>query len=127
MKHIPLIKFFAAVCSAVILSSCKKDLSVEGDGDPIDARLVAAWYNRADTVKRGTIILPILKTEGEDIHFHMVYRIPNFVTTFSAIGQYRISANRDTLHLTIPVPDTDESIPFMYNRTRVGARVVPWP
>jgi len=158
MKHIPLIIFFTAVTCAVILSSCKKDLSVDGDGDPIDARLVAAWYNRVDTVgfeafadgstktltvdslgnrqympakdtvKRGTIILTILKTQGEDIHFHMIYRIPKFIdTTFSAVGQYRISANRDTLHLTIPDPDTDEPIPVLYNRTRIGARVVPWP
>ncbi len=157
MKHTSLIIFFAAVCCCVFFSSCKKDLSVEGDGSGIDRNLVAAWYNRVDTVgfeayvdgstktltvdalgklqympakdtvKRGTIILTILKTEGTDIQLHMIYRIPHFVdTTFSVVGQYVVSANKDTLHLVIPDPDTSEPIPVTYNRTTIGAQVVPW-
>jgi hypothetical protein len=157
LKHLPLILFFFAVSCAIILSSCKKDLSVDGDGSGIDANLVAVWYNRVDTVgfealadgttrnlivdslgrvqymqakdtvKYGTSILTILKTEGTDISLHLVYRIPHFVdTTFSVVGKYTVSANKDTLHITIPDPDTKELLPYVYNRTHVGAVVVPW-
>jgi hypothetical protein len=146
----------AALTIALCVSSCKNDLSVDGDNSGIDPDLVAAWYNRvdtvgfeahqdgstrtlivdtqgrlqympaADTVKRGTIILTITKTEGADISLHMIYRIPHFIdTTISVVGKYTISSNRDTLHLTIPDPDTAEPIPYVYNRASIGAIVVP--
>ncbi|MGE5314195.1 MAG: hypothetical protein ACM3Q4_05840 [Acidobacteriota bacterium] len=152
-RHVLILSVLLALLA---LSSCSKDLSIDGDTSTIDPALVAVWYNRADTVgfeahadgstrtltvntqgrlqympaadtvKRGTIILTIKKTEGPDIHLHMVYRIPRFIdTTVSVVGTYRVSANKDTLHLTIPDPETAEPIPLAYNRSEIGALVVP--
>ena len=159
IRHLNL-RWFIFIISCVLLTacqSCKKDTSVDGDNDPkIDANLIAAWYNRtdsvgfevfgdgstktltvdsigklqymppADTVKRGTIILNILKTEMGDIHLRIVYRIPRFIdTTVTVVAQYEFSANNDTLKLTVPEPTTAKPTLIMYIRSFIGAIVAP--
>lgn len=156
--HITRLVVLSILC-LIILScdACKKDTSVDTDDDPkVDANLIAAWYNRADsvgfevfkdgstktltvdtagklqympaadTVKRGTIILNILKTDRGDIHLKITYRIPRFIdTTVTVIGQYEFSTNNDTLKLTVPEPTTAKPTLITYIRSFIGALVAP--
>ena len=141
----------------VSIEACKKDTSVAGDDGPkIDANLLAAWYNRTDsvgfevfadgstktlsvdsigklqympaqdTVKKGTLILNILKTENGDIHLKLVYRRPRFIdTTVTVVGQYQLTAYNDTLKLTVPDPSTAQPTLITYIRSFIGAMVAP--
>jgi len=131
---------------------------IEDNNPKIDANLIAPWYNRTDsigfevykdgstktltvdsvgklqympakdTLKRGTIILNILKTDRGDIHLKIVYRIPRFIdTTVTVVGQYEFSTNNDTLKLTVPEPTTAKPTLVTYIRSFIGALVAPKP
>ena len=124
----------------------------------IDANLIAPWYNRTDsvgfevlkdgstknlsvdsigrlqympakdTLKRGNIVLTILKTSGGDINLRIIYRIPRFIdTTVTVVGQYEFSSNNDTLKLTVPDPSTSKPTLVTYIRSFIGALVAPRP
>jgi hypothetical protein len=155
--------FWISISMAVLLltgfDACNKDTSIIDDNDPkIDAKLIAPWYNRVDsvgfevfpdgstktlsvdtagklqympakdTLKRGTIVLNILKTVNGDIHLKITYRIPRFIdTTVSVVGQYEFSNNEDTLKLTVPEPTTAKPTLVTYIRSFIGALVAPKP
>jgi hypothetical protein len=135
---------------------CKKSSPIEIEKPAIDSDLIGAWYNAKDTVgfevfsdgstktltvdslgklqympakdtvKRGTIILTILKTDGEEIQLRIVYRIPKFIdTTVTVVGQYSFSSKKDTLSLTVPDPSSGKPTTVIYRKASIGELVIP--
>jgi hypothetical protein len=151
--------FFVIVFFSLLLTGCRKNSPTENNKPAIDSDLIGAWYNTKDTVgfevfsdgstktltvdslgklqympskdtlKRGTIILTILKTDGEEIQLRLVYRIPKFIdTTVTIVGSYYFSTKKDTLSLTVPdlSPEGNgKPTTVIYRRSFIGELVIP--
>ncbi|HTX19334.1 MAG TPA: hypothetical protein VMG34_11800 [Bacteroidota bacterium] len=142
---------FLLLAASLLGYGCKKSNPV--DNSQIDSKLVGAWYNRSDSVGfeiltdgtlknldidsagilryaavdtiNGALLLKLESAKNGGLTMQGTYISRKIDSTYVATGTYSLSADLNTLTLTLILPLNGSSQQtFVYVRSVVGTKVV---